>query len=127
MIYFRLSIKKRAVFMKKLFILIASVITLFARVQAVQAGTSCAPYGGECPVTSQIVVDKLIRDPRSKGEVYVDNLLLSDYKFSPGEDVIFKIVVKNTGNKTKTKEKAYNRSPPVANLCFSQVRPREGF
>jgi len=80
-----------------LFIIAFSVIALLSA-RSVNAQYGCAPYGGECPVASHIVVDKTIRDPREKGDVYVDNLLLSDYQFAPGEDVIFKITIKNTGN-----------------------------
>ncbi len=52
-------------------------------------------YGGPT-VTSQIMVDKLVKNP-STG-VFVDNLGLSDSKFTPEEEVVFKIVVKNQGS-----------------------------
>ncbi|MBI4136514.1 DUF11 domain-containing protein [Candidatus Roizmanbacteria bacterium] len=111
--------------MKQLFYILIAVVAYFLSAAAVNAQYGCPPYGGECPTASQIVVDKLIRDPRSKGEVYVDNLLLSDYTFSPGEDIIFKIVIKNTGNKTIDNVKAYDTIPPVANYVLLSGEPRE--
>src|SRR3989344_1075302 len=104
--------------MKKLFYLLIASVAFLLSVSVASANYGCAPYGGECPTASQIVVDKLIRDPRSKGETYVDNLLLSDYKFSPGEDIIFKIVVKNTGNTTVNNVTAYDVVPGVTNYML---------
>ncbi|MCR4264139.1 MAG: DUF11 domain-containing protein [Candidatus Roizmanbacteria bacterium] len=111
--------------MKKLFFILIATIVYLLSASVASANYGCAPYGGECPTASQIVVDKLIRDPRSKGETYVDNLLLSDYKFSPGEDVVFKIVVKNTGNKTIDNVKVYDTIPTVANYVLLSGEPRE--
>ncbi|KKR48826.1 MAG: hypothetical protein UU81_C0005G0019 [Microgenomates group bacterium GW2011_GWC1_41_8] len=111
--------------MKKLFYLLIASVAFLLSVSTVSANYGCALYGGECPTASQIIVDKLIRDPRSKGETYVDNLLLSDYKFSPGEDIIFKIVIKNTGNKTIDNVKVFDTIPPVANYVLLSGEPRE--
>lgn len=112
--------------MKKLFVSVALTLSAFVfSISDASANYGCAPYGGECPTSSQIVVDKQIRDPRSKGEVYVDNLLLSDYKFSPGEDIIFKITVKNTGTKTIDAVTIYDTIPTVANYVLLSGEPRE--
>lgn len=87
--------------MKKFFlILIAFTVLFITAVGKANAQYGCPPYGGECPPTSQLVVDKFIKDPNQKGDIYVDNLTLSNYRFSPGEDVIFKIIVKNAGSRT---------------------------
>ena len=105
-------------------ILISATVYL-AGASTIDANYGCAPYGGECPVASQIVVDKQIKDPRTKGDVYVDNLLLSDYTFSPGEDVIFKIIVKNTGNKTVDNVQIVDTIPQVTNYVLLSGEPRE--
>lgn len=64
------------------------------------------PYGGPEPSIS-ILVDKMVGKPSStKGGPpaggsdadYVDNLSPSDPRFSPGQEVIFKIKVKNTSD-----------------------------
>jgi uncharacterized repeat protein (TIGR01451 family) len=52
-------------------------------------------YGGPT-VTSQILVDKLVKNPSTGA--FVDNLGPSDSKFSPEGEVVFKIVVKNQGS-----------------------------
>lgn len=84
--------------MNKYIFAFLAVAAFFAITTTADAQYGCPPYGAECPPSSKIVVDKQIRDPRSKGDTYVDNLTLADYKFAPGEDVIFKITIKNTGN-----------------------------
>jgi uncharacterized repeat protein (TIGR01451 family) len=62
-----------------------------------------AQYGqyGEVEVSKDISVDKKVKHPQltTKGGeiVWVDNLFVSDYKFSPQEEVEFKITITNTG------------------------------
>lgn len=58
------------------------------------------PYG--VPVTPSILVDKMVGNPVGveKGGTpsvqYVDNLGATDYRFSPGQEIFFKVKVKNT-------------------------------
>jgi uncharacterized repeat protein (TIGR01451 family) len=111
--------------MNKLFYIAIALFAYLVSATAVSADYGCAPYGGECPTASQIVVDKMIKDPRSKGDVYVDNLILSDYVFSPGEDMIFKITVKNTGNKTVDNVKVFDTVPTVNNYVLLSGDSRE--
>jgi len=58
-------------------------------------------YGGGqvCPTTLQFSIDKKVLAP-SKGGTFVDNLGFNDSKFQPGDQVSFKITLKNTGDKT---------------------------
>jgi len=63
-------------------------------------------YGGETPSYS-ILVDKMVGVPTQKkgGSQtynYVDNLSSSDHRFSPNQEVWFKIKVKNISNKNLT-------------------------
>lgn len=52
--------------------------------------------GGEEEV--DVLIDKMVKDPGN--DKYVDNLSVSDYKFSAEQEVIFRLTVKNTGDKT---------------------------
>lgn len=94
---------------KKLAIFVISLIGL-AFVGANLAQAQYGPYEG-VPPAAQVLVDKKIKDPSKKGDVYVDNLGVNDYHFSPGEDVYFKVIVKNTGNITFSKVEAKDILP----------------
>ncbi|MEX1052403.1 MAG: hypothetical protein WEC80_00980 [Patescibacteria group bacterium] len=59
------------------------------------------PYGGP-DVSKSILLDKKVGKPfQSKGGSsidYLDNLSSSDFRFDPGQEVLFKITVKNTSD-----------------------------
>lgn len=57
-------------------------------------------YGGGqvCPTTLQFSIDKKVLAP-TKGGTFVDNLGFNDAKFQPGDQVSFKIILRNTGDK----------------------------
>ena len=95
MIEYRLIMNNKV---KKLAILVVSFIGLLI-VGSFSVQAQYGPYEG-IPPSGQILVDKKIKDPSKKGDVFVDNLGANDYHFSPGEDVFFKIIVKNTGQTT---------------------------
>lgn len=64
----------------------------------------CVPvYGGgvQCPKPGEILIDKTVRNP-STG-IYVDNLGVSDPKYRPQWTINFRILVKNSGDKTLEK------------------------
>jgi uncharacterized repeat protein (TIGR01451 family) len=54
-------------------------------------------YGGSqvCVETGQLQLDKKIWDPQK--ETFIDNLGITSYKFSPNEEITFRIIVKNIG------------------------------
>lgn len=73
----------------------------------------CQPiYGGgeTCVQTGNILIDKKVsksevvdtKGGKSTNEVYVDNLEINDFKYTPGSTVKFKLTVKNTGNTVLT-------------------------
>lgn len=111
--------------MKKFVYFIVTAILLFVSATDVKAQYGCPPYGAECPPASVIVVDKFIRDPRQKGDVYVDNLLLADYKFHASEDVIFKIVIKNTGTNAIENVSAEDILPLLTDLVTATGEVRD--
>jgi uncharacterized repeat protein (TIGR01451 family) len=104
---------------KLLYVLTAFAVVVFGFLVLSKSNVfACGTYGSECPQGTSLVVDKLIRDPRSKGEVYVDNLTYSDYRFSPGEDIIFKVIVKNTGTSQVQNVKLNDTLPNVVNYVL---------
>lgn len=90
----------------------AAVMASAQSVGAQQYGTGqYGQYGqyGQQPTQpgQRILIDKKVATPGSAtgkaGEgagVYVDNLLQTDARFSPGDQIVFKIIVKNTTNQT---------------------------
>jgi uncharacterized repeat protein (TIGR01451 family) len=83
--------------MKKL---ISFLFLLFLTLHVSTVNAQYGQYGGETPSYS-LLIDKMVAKPGAqKGETaqYVDNLSLSDPRFVPGQDVWFKIKVKNTAN-----------------------------
>lgn len=99
-------------------ILVISVISLISLIsligaKSVSAAVRCEiQYGGRevCVTIGQLQVNKLVCKPvevEEKGGKqirceFVDNLGLNDHKFGPGEEVTFKIKVKNVGDRTLT-------------------------
>lgn len=54
-------------------------------------------YGGE-EEKVDVLIDKMVKNPDSGN--FVDNLGISDYRFSAGQEVDFRLTIKNTGDKT---------------------------
>jgi uncharacterized repeat protein (TIGR01451 family) len=80
------------------FVVFATLAIIFAsQAQADGQYNQYGQYGGPSEA-GKIVIDKLVRNPKS-GE-YVDNLGLSDPKYSAQSAVFFKIYVQNTGGTT---------------------------
>ncbi|MBI1919088.1 hypothetical protein HYS29_00675, partial [Candidatus Microgenomates bacterium] len=87
--------------MKTFSILLIIMLAGFFLVKPSLAAVRCeTQYGGKevCIRTGKLQVNKEVFDPRNKK--FVDNLGLNDHKFSPGEQVTFKIKVKNVGDNT---------------------------
>lgn len=83
------------------------VVTTIYYLLATNSYAQYGQYGGPGPSLS-ILIDKMVGKPTSvtKGgttEVdYVDNLSPSDPRFNPGQEVFFRLKVKNTSNTTLT-------------------------
>jgi uncharacterized repeat protein (TIGR01451 family) len=54
-------------------------------------------YGGECP-SQEILINKTVKDPKTGS--FVEIIGNNDNKFSPNQNVTFKITVRNTGKDT---------------------------
>lgn len=57
-------------------------------------------YGGRevCVRTGQLQIDKEVFNPQENK--FVDNLGINDHKFTPGEEITFRLKVKNVGDAT---------------------------
>ncbi len=94
----------RNIFKKFLFTILFSslvVVAGFLVADPVFAAVRCeVQYGGQevCVRTGQLQIDKEVFDPQNKK--FVDNLGINDYRFSPGEEVTFKLKIKNVGDAT---------------------------
>lgn len=109
--------------MKKVFfpatVLFLFLTFLFTQTKAVKAsGTeNCVPvYGGgvQCPRAGQVLIEKKVRNP-STG-IFVDNLGLSDPMYSPGQVVIYHIIVQNTGDDNISSVSVTDRIPQFVEL-----------
>jgi len=66
-----------------------------------RASWYCEPvYGGgeRCWGTGEILIDKTVKNPETGN--FVDNLGVNDPKFAPGQEVLYRLEVKNTGQGT---------------------------
>lgn len=94
--------------MKKLFTtltVLAFAVPLFLA-QSANADVVCTPnYGGgeTCISKGAISIDKKVRHPnslKSGSDSFVDNLYINDSKYQAGDQIIFKLIVTNTGDTT---------------------------
>lgn len=91
-----------------LFLLVAT-LSLVSNVQASGFNSDCPNvYGAQCPTTS-LVVDKKIQHPQS-GEL-LDTLSSSSVTFLPGQEVNFRIEVRNAGNSNVSGVHAWDKLP----------------
>lgn len=80
-------------------IIMVSLFIWVLGVKQVQAAVRCeTQYGGgeTCVRTGELQIDKEVWDP-GQG-TYVDNLGVTSYRFAPGEEVVFKLKIKNVGD-----------------------------
>ncbi len=107
--------------MKKLaiFLVLATSYLLLSTSAFAQYG-QYGQYGGTTPNLS-IVIDKMVGKPANKGTdiEFVDNLSPSDPRFTPNQDVFFRLKVKNTSNVTLT-------NVQVKDFVPSYIEPVEG-
>ncbi|HNP89372.1 MAG: hypothetical protein BWY24_00419 [Microgenomates group bacterium ADurb.Bin219] len=65
----------------------------------VLAGWNCEPiYGGgeRCWGTGELLIDKTVKNPDTG--LFVDNLGVNDPKYTPGQEVLYRLEVKNVGS-----------------------------
>lgn len=111
---------------------------LFLLQKQVFAAVRCeTQYGGGevCVRTGKLQVNKKIRNPKDGS--FVDNLGLGDYKFAPGEEIAFKLFIKNVGDATFSKVEVKDTLPEylekasgelsfeISNLTVGETEERE--
>ena len=93
--------------------IILSVGLLLSSKKPISAAVRCeTQYGGNevCVTTGELQINKEILDPRYT-YTYRDNLYITDYQFKTGENVEFKLTVKNVGDDTLTNVKVDDSLP----------------
>lgn len=108
--------------MKYYFWLLAIVlISLFFAPTMLFAAVRCEiQYGREvCVRTGQLQIDKEVLNPQEKK--FVDNLGINDHKFAPGEEITFKLRIKNVGDATFGKVRVQDTLPQLVELSSGQL------
>jgi len=78
-------------------------------------------YGGGqvCVKTGELQINKKVWDPQ--GQKYIDNLGITSYKFTAGEEIIFQIEIKNVGNETLDKVNVQDTLPNYLELSSGDL------
>lgn len=78
-------------------------------------------YGGRevCVRTGQLQIDKEIFNPQDKK--FVDNLGINDHKFAPGDQITFKLKIKNVGDATFDKVSVTDSLPSLLELASGSL------
>lgn len=90
--------------MRKIASLILSIAALavFANSSFAAGQSNCQIiYGGGevCEEQVKFTINKLVQKPGKGGSDFVENLTIADPRFAPNQNVNFKIVIENTGNR----------------------------
>lgn len=94
-----------------------STLSLSLFLSPAYAAVRCeTQYGGRevCVRTGQLQIDKEIFS--SQENKFVDNLGLNDRKFAPGEEITFKLKIKNVGDATFDKVSVTDSLPSLLEL-----------
>lgn len=102
-----------------------TAVSLFSSLllaSGVSAAVRCeTQYGGKevCVKTGQLQINKEVFDPQNKK--FVDNLGLNDHRFAPGEEITFKLQIKNTGDNTLSKVTVSDILPSLVELSSGEL------
>ncbi|MBI4058697.1 hypothetical protein HY404_00500 [Candidatus Microgenomates bacterium] len=97
---------------------IALALSAFLVIKPALAAVRCeTQYGGGevCVKTGELQINKMVWDPIQKK--FVDNLGLNDHRFAPGEEVTFKLQIKNVGDATFAKVNVADTLPSMLTLA----------
>lgn len=94
-----------------LFLSTIAAIALAVSVAATPA--SAQSYGTNNP-TESITIDKAVTRPGT--DEYVDNLSVSDVRFSPNQDIWFRMIVKNTSDRDLNNVRIVDTMPQYVDL-----------
>ena len=102
---------------KRIFAALGATCALALSAKLSLAAVRCeSQYGGGeiCVRTGELQIDKEVWNPEN--EKFVDNLGISDYKFAPGEKIVFKLKIKNVGDETFDKVNVKDTLPEYLEL-----------
>lgn len=107
--------------LKGLIVSFLGVIFLLTAKSTLAAVRCETQYGGSevCVRTGQLQIDKEVWNPDT--EKFVDNLGLSDHKFLPGDEIVFKLKIKNVGDNTFSKVEVRDYLPELINLTNGDI------
>lgn len=109
---------------------IALFATTFSVLPVNAAGQSNCQivYGGGevCEDQVKFTINKLVQKPGKGGGDFVDNLTVNDPRFAPNQNVNFKIVIENTGNKDITNLNVVDSFPNFLSFVSGVGNSREG-
>lgn len=110
----RLSVKKILLVLVLFFVLALAAKPLLAAVR-------CEIYyeGEVCVRTGELQIDKEVWDVEDG--LFVDNMGLTDYKFAPGEEITFKLKIKNVGDETFAKVYVQDTLPDYLELVSGDL------
>lgn len=110
--------------MKKFIILLAIIVLggLIFWTKPLLAAIRCeTQYGGGevCVRTGELQIDKEVWNIGNG--LFVDNMGINDYKFSPGEEITFRLKIKNVGDKTFDKVYVKDTLPDYLELISGDL------
>lgn len=102
----------------------ATLVLLFALtfvIKPIWAAVRCETYYGEevCVRTGELQIDKEVWDVEDG--LFVDNMGLDDYKFAPGEEITFKLKIKNVGDEKFDKVYVKDTLPGYLELVSGEL------
>jgi uncharacterized repeat protein (TIGR01451 family) len=107
--------------MKKFVFLSVIFFACFYLAKTATAAVRCEQqYGGEvCIRIGELQINKLVFNPES--QQFVDNLDVTDHKFAAGEEVIFRLKIKNVGDASIEKVTVNDTLPSFLNLTAGSL------
>lgn len=105
----------------KLTAILVFLFLLALLAKPIWAAVRCETYyeGEVCVRTGELQIDKEVWDPED-GK-FVDNLGITDYKFAPGEEITFKLKIKNVGDETFDKVNVQDTLPDYLELVSGDL------
>lgn len=101
-------------------VLFSAVLSL--SLSTVYAAVRCeTQYGGRevCVRTGQLQIDKEVFNPQENK--FMDNLGINDQKFAPGEEITFRLKIKNVGDDTFDKVSVTDSLPALLALTSGSL------
>lgn len=109
-------------FVKTGIISFLALLLLLLSVRLALAAVRCeTQYGGGqvCVTTGELQINKKVLDPQSG--TFIDNLGLNSRRFGPGDEITFRLEIKNVGDATFSKVTVTDSLPPHLELVLGNL------